>query len=67
VFVDDADKVPLYTLGPALEKDRSIFPQGTNVGFVQVLPSNKINYWYVELWCVCVCVCCGLPYRDRVC
>lgn len=48
VFVDDADKVPLYTLGPALEKDRSIFPQGTNVGFVQVLPANKINYWAWE-------------------
>jgi diaminopimelate epimerase len=45
IFVERADDEELVgSLGPALEKDHALFPQGTNVGFVQVLPDNHINY-----------------------
>jgi len=48
VFIEDPEKLPLYTLGPAIEKDLSIFPQGTNVGFVHILSCNKLSYWSWE-------------------
>lgn len=45
IFVERADDEELIgSLGPAMEKDHTLFPQGTNVGFVQVLPDNHINY-----------------------
>lgn len=41
VFVDDVTKVPLTTLGPAIEK-HPLFPRGTNVNFVQIKDDKKI-------------------------
>lgn len=42
IFVDKADNDDLLrSLGPAMETDRSMFPQGTNVGLVQVLPDQN--------------------------
>lgn len=46
VFVDDVTKVPLTTLGPALER-HPLFPQGTNVNFVEVVDATHIK---VRTW-----------------
>ena len=57
VFVDDVTKVPLLTLGPAIEK-HELFPQGTNVNFVQVVDDSHIK---VRTWerGACGTGCCG--------
>ncbi len=44
--VDDADAVPLETLGPIVE-NHALFPERTNVQVVQVLSSEKIR---VRVW-----------------
>ncbi|KAF1682498.1 diaminopimelate epimerase [Veillonella sp. R32] len=46
VFVDDVTKVPITTLGPALER-HPLFPQGTNVNFVEVVDATHIK---VRTW-----------------
>ncbi len=42
IFTEDMEKVPLYTLGPVLEKHEA-FPGGVNVEFVQVLKENRLR------------------------
>ena len=42
VFVDDIEKAPLPTAGPAIEK-HAAFPGGVNVEFVQPLGDNKLR------------------------
>ncbi|MBQ6601813.1 MAG: diaminopimelate epimerase [Eubacterium sp.] len=42
VFIEDMENVPLYTLGPVLEKHPA-FPGGVNVEFVQVLSDNRLR------------------------
>lgn len=42
-YVDDIEKAPLTTLGSIVEKD-SRFPNGINVGFVQVLNETELQY-----------------------
>jgi diaminopimelate epimerase len=42
VFVDDIEKAPLLTAGPAIEKHEA-FPGGVNVEFVQPLGNNKLR------------------------
>jgi diaminopimelate epimerase len=42
VFVDDIEKAPLLTAGPAIEK-HAAFPGGVNVEFVQPLGENKLR------------------------
>ncbi|MBR5707942.1 MAG: diaminopimelate epimerase, partial [Oscillospiraceae bacterium] len=42
VFVDDIEKAPLLTAGPAIEK-HAAFPGGVNVEFVQVLGDDKLR------------------------
>lgn len=42
IFVDDIEKAPLTTLGPAIEH-HSAFPGGVNVEFVQVLSENDLR------------------------
>lgn len=46
LFVDDVEKVDIYTLGPKIEK-HEIFPRKTNVNFVQVIDKNNIK---VRTW-----------------
>jgi diaminopimelate epimerase len=46
VFVDDVASVDLHKIGPAIEK-HPLFPQKTNVNFVQVLSPTKIK---VRTW-----------------
>ena len=42
IFVEDAEKAPLLTLGPALERHPA-FPGGVNVEFVQVLAPGRLR------------------------
>jgi diaminopimelate epimerase len=42
LFVEDINIVPIATLGPALEHD-PIFPDRANIGFAQVLASDRIR------------------------
>ena len=42
IFVDDVEKIPLETYGPALEK-HTLFPRKTNVEFVQVLNKYAVR------------------------
>ena len=42
IFVEDAEKAPLLTLGPALERHPA-FPGGVNVEFVQVLSPGRLR------------------------
>ena len=42
VFVDDIEKAPMLTAGPAIEK-HAAFPGGVNVEFVQLLGDNKLR------------------------
>lgn len=42
VFVEDAETIPLATLGPELEHD-PLFPQATNVEFVSLLRENTLR------------------------
>ncbi|MFF2444334.1 diaminopimelate epimerase [Priestia megaterium] len=42
-YVDDIEKAPLTTLGPIVETD-SRFPNGINVGFVQILNETELQY-----------------------
>ena len=62
VFVDDVTKVPLLTLGPAIEK-HELFPQGTNVNFVQVVDDShiKVRTWERGAGATLACGtgCCG--------
>ncbi len=45
IFVDSIDAVPLYTLGPLIEKHEA-FPGGINVEFVQVTDSGlRMRVW----------------------
>ncbi|ADQ05337.1 diaminopimelate epimerase [Caldicellulosiruptor owensensis OL] len=46
LFVDDVEKVDIYTLGPNIEK-HEVFPRKTNVNFVQVIDKNNIK---VRTW-----------------
>jgi diaminopimelate epimerase len=46
LFVEDAEKAPVTTLGPALER-HELFPHRTNVEFVQVLDKNNLR---VRVW-----------------
>jgi diaminopimelate epimerase len=41
-FVDDAEALPIDTLGPALEQDK-LFPERANIGFAQVLAPERIR------------------------
>lgn len=62
VFVDDVTKVPLTTLGPALER-HPLFPQGTNVNFVEVVDAThiKVRTWERGAGATLACGtgCCG--------
>ncbi|MCS6947030.1 MAG: diaminopimelate epimerase, partial [Steroidobacteraceae bacterium] len=40
--VDDVDAAPVQTIGPALQR-HSAFPQGVNVGFMQILDAAHIR------------------------
>lgn len=42
IFVDDADKAPVDTVGPLIEKDPR-FPGGVNVEFVSVTGRNRLR------------------------
>lgn len=42
IFVDDADKAPVDTVGPKIEKDPR-FPGGVNVEFVSVTGKNRLR------------------------
>ena len=42
IFVDDADKAPVDTVGPAIEKNTR-FPGGVNVEFVSVEGKNRLR------------------------
>ena len=42
IFADDMDQVPLYMLGPQIERHEA-FPGGVNVEFVQVLGNGKLR------------------------
>lgn len=42
VFADDAESVPVGTLGPLIEKNEA-FPDGVNVEFVEVLGENRLR------------------------
>lgn len=42
IFVDDADKAPVDTVGPMIEKHRR-FPGGVNVEFVSVTGDNRLR------------------------
>ena len=42
IFIEDMENVPLYTLGPVLEKHPA-FPGGVNVEFVQFLSENRLR------------------------
>ena len=42
IFVDDVKKIPLETLGPAIEKHRA-FPGGVNVEFVKPQGKNELR------------------------
>jgi len=46
LFVEDVEKVDIYTLGPKIEK-HEVFPRKTNVNFVQVIDKNNIK---VRTW-----------------
>lgn len=46
LFVDDVEKVDIYTLGPKIER-HEVFPRKTNVNFVQVIDKNNIK---VRTW-----------------
>lgn len=46
LFVDDVEKVDIYTLGPKIERHEA-FPRKTNVNFVQVIDKNNIK---VRTW-----------------
>jgi diaminopimelate epimerase len=41
-FVDDAARVPVAELGPALEHD-ALFPERANIGFAQILAPDRIR------------------------
>lgn len=42
IFVDDAEKAPLYELGPKIEK-HDAFPGGVNVEFVSLVSENELR------------------------
>ena len=42
IFTEDAEAVPLETLGPAVERNEA-FPGGVNAEFVQVLGKNRLR------------------------
>lgn len=42
IFTDDVDQVPIYMLGPQIERHES-FPGGVNVEFVQVLGKDRLR------------------------
>ena len=42
IFLSEGEEVPLYTLGPKLEKHPA-FPGGVNVEFIQVLERNRLR------------------------
>ncbi len=42
IRVDDCDSAPVETLGPALQR-LEVFPQGVNVGFVQVVDESSVR------------------------
>ncbi len=42
IFTDDAEKAPVTTLGPVIEKHEA-FPGGVNVEFVRILSGNEIR------------------------
>ncbi len=42
LFVEDVDRVPLDSVGPAIEHD-PLFPQRTNVSFAQVIDQSRIR------------------------
>lgn len=46
VFVDDAESAPLYEIGPKIENHK-LFPQRTNVNFVEVINDGEIK---VRTW-----------------
>lgn len=46
IFAPDVEQIPFYELGPAIEK-HPLFPQRTNVEFVQVLSRDKVR---VRVW-----------------
>jgi len=46
LFVQDADKAPVKTLGPVLER-HAFFPHRTNVEFVEVLDKNNLR---IRVW-----------------
>lgn len=62
VFVEDVTKVPLLTLGPKIEK-HPLFPQGTNVNFVEVVDDThiKVHTWERGAGATLACGtgCCG--------
>ncbi|MFC4618382.1 diaminopimelate epimerase [Camelliibacillus cellulosilyticus] len=43
-FVDAIEAAPLDTIGPLLADGHPLFPDGVNVGFVQVIGSNALTY-----------------------
>ncbi len=46
IFVDDVDNFPVERIGPRIENHK-VFPNRTNVGFVQVLNSGELK---VRVW-----------------
>ena len=42
IFVDDVENVPVRAIGPLIERN-TLFPQGVNVGFSQILSRGEIH------------------------
>ncbi|WP_141603778.1 diaminopimelate epimerase [Terrilactibacillus laevilacticus] len=43
-IVDNIHNIPINELGPELADGHDLFPEGTNVGFVEVISENEIHY-----------------------
>lgn len=43
IFVDDIQSIPVNEIGPKIE-NHPIFPEKTNVGFIQILNRKEINF-----------------------
>ncbi|TCP26581.1 diaminopimelate epimerase [Scopulibacillus darangshiensis] len=43
-FVDNIEEAPIHELGPILADTHPLFPEGVNVGFIEVLTDNTIEY-----------------------
>ena len=43
-FVADIQNIPIHTVGPLLADGHPLFPEGVNVGYVEIVSDHEINY-----------------------